>query len=523
MHCEYPVDADEEYVEESGFKAPCPGEFTRLSSALALFRAARILSRTLEEVYPAVSSYELSLQKLASLNDELDQWQQSLAPHLRLPFANDKPSAGTTSSRSPLLSLTYHYIRALIHRPAVTAGLGNRASSSALALAASCKHSIQIIDLLAERGLGFSFCLNKDELIVLSGLGLLYQSLDLDATSKLYKDIQKMVGSAASTLQTTKSPCAAEFSKIARNFLPVKSSALKKNHMPLSRHNSDGDLPQPNFLHLSPPQQTKLQKAAQRLGIPIDGRRATLPNISAHQIALKCQSQPNLAPHSNPVQISRSEPAHSPANLSLPSDPARPSAPPASVLMPALKPKVNLDYLSFSGVPTRTHSPDPSMGTGDASTAPIKTEPTDWERLLGSIDGSHTNIFDNIYGGPAVEFLGASESKHAVTPPNPHGVKSSGSLESLAWNSPADLQWALSGAEGMHAGSFGDFKAQPESVFSMSDEGSSTNNGDDLFSSGNDWGSVSSSNEAYAGIVMPEFGSGDDGLMSGTWESAVAI
>jgi len=67
VHCEYPVDADEEYVEETGFKAPCPGEFTRLSSALALFRAARILSRVLEEVYPALSSYDLSLQKLAAL------------------------------------------------------------------------------------------------------------------------------------------------------------------------------------------------------------------------------------------------------------------------------------------------------------------------------------------------------------------------------------------------------------------------------------------------------------------------
>ena len=103
VHCEYPFDADEEYIEESGFKAPCPGEFTRLSSALALFRAARILSRVLEEVYPALPSYDLSLQKLSALSDDLDQWQQSLAPHLRLPFAQDKPSAGTTSSRAPLL------------------------------------------------------------------------------------------------------------------------------------------------------------------------------------------------------------------------------------------------------------------------------------------------------------------------------------------------------------------------------------------------------------------------------------
>lgn len=103
VHCEEPRDADEEYVDETGFKAPCPGEYTRVSSALALFRAARILSRVLEEIYPACSSYDLSLQQLSALSEELDAWHNALAPHLRLPFANDKPTTGTVSSRSPLL------------------------------------------------------------------------------------------------------------------------------------------------------------------------------------------------------------------------------------------------------------------------------------------------------------------------------------------------------------------------------------------------------------------------------------
>ena len=98
-----PVDADDEYVSERGFQPSLPGESTRLSSALALFRISRILSKVLEEVYPALPSYELSLQKLSTLSDELDLWLASLAPHLRLPFAQDKPAVGTVSSRSPLL------------------------------------------------------------------------------------------------------------------------------------------------------------------------------------------------------------------------------------------------------------------------------------------------------------------------------------------------------------------------------------------------------------------------------------
>lgn len=87
VHCEYPVDADDEYVTEKGFTPTLPGESTKLSSALALFRAARILSKILLEVFPAKTSYDLSLKKLGELSDELDGWSNSLPPHLRLQFA----------------------------------------------------------------------------------------------------------------------------------------------------------------------------------------------------------------------------------------------------------------------------------------------------------------------------------------------------------------------------------------------------------------------------------------------------
>jgi len=97
------VDADDEYVTERGFQPLLPGESTRLSSALALFRASRVLSKVLDEVYPASPSYELSLPKLSALADELEQWSASLASHLRLPFAQDKPCVGTVSSRAPFL------------------------------------------------------------------------------------------------------------------------------------------------------------------------------------------------------------------------------------------------------------------------------------------------------------------------------------------------------------------------------------------------------------------------------------
>lgn len=103
VHAEYPADIDDENVSERGFQSTLPGEFTRLSGALALFRVTRIMSKVLEENYPAASSHDLSLQKIGDLNDELDLWLGSLAPHLRLHFVQDKPSTSVVGSRSPLL------------------------------------------------------------------------------------------------------------------------------------------------------------------------------------------------------------------------------------------------------------------------------------------------------------------------------------------------------------------------------------------------------------------------------------
>ena len=103
IHCELPVDADDEYVSENGFLPTLPGESTKLSSALALFKLSRVLSRILKQLYPANTSQELSFRKIAELQDELDIWSSELAPHLRLRFEKDKPSTGVISSRSPLL------------------------------------------------------------------------------------------------------------------------------------------------------------------------------------------------------------------------------------------------------------------------------------------------------------------------------------------------------------------------------------------------------------------------------------
>lgn len=107
IHVEYPSDVDDENLSEQGFQSTLSGEPTRLSSALALFRVARILSKVLDEVYPARCSHELSLERTNALNEELGVWLQSLAPQHRLKFVQEKPSTDIVGSRSPLLVLPH--------------------------------------------------------------------------------------------------------------------------------------------------------------------------------------------------------------------------------------------------------------------------------------------------------------------------------------------------------------------------------------------------------------------------------
>lgn len=103
IQTEYPEDIDDENVTESGFLPTLPGESTRISSALALFSASRVLNSTLDSIYPSDGGYEIPLSKMRSTSEQLEKWVKGLPAHLRLEFSQDKPSTNVISSRSPLL------------------------------------------------------------------------------------------------------------------------------------------------------------------------------------------------------------------------------------------------------------------------------------------------------------------------------------------------------------------------------------------------------------------------------------
>ncbi|KIW03447.1 uncharacterized protein PV09_05217 [Verruconis gallopava] len=466
VQCEDPVDADDEYITEDGFLPTLPGEFTKLSSALALMKVSRILAKAISTLYPAKDSYAISFRSIVALSDELDEWLKSLPQHLRLQFVQDKPSTNIISSRSPLLSLAYHYIRSLIYRPAVCASeAANHISSSAKVALASCsKHTVQIIQLLSERNLSFSFCLNKNELLVSAGFGLLFQSLGLERGSTLLKENQRLTAVIAHLLDRRPSKASVEFRRV--------STALTMQHMPgsaeqkrtpvLSRHNSDSNLPQAQDSMSSAQKHFRAivsRFSSSTKNVRPDDRRATLPVVSlpAGNISRTSLSSIRSEPHQ-----ARSEPSMSPdfqqPSMSPPKQPSRPNS-----SVPKLP--TNLDFLPLGSTSVTAAYPASTSTPGKQD-----VNPADWERLLSSLDSGKMNIYDGIYGGPAIEAL----ADVSVLPP---------AEANLVWSPDV---WAINNTSTV-----------PQSVLSFSDES---------LTSGEEFPDLTNcaSNDSYNGILIPE-------------------
>ena len=61
--------------------------------------------------------------------------------------------------------------------------------------------------------MSFSFCINRNEVLTLCGLSLLYQGLDLKQEGKLMKDGQRLVCTVVKCLDKAKAPGAIRLQK----------------------------------------------------------------------------------------------------------------------------------------------------------------------------------------------------------------------------------------------------------------------------------------------------------------------
>ncbi|KAL4949980.1 fungal-specific transcription factor domain-containing protein [Aspergillus filifer] len=361
IRTEYPEDIDDENVTETGFLPTLPGESTRISSALALFSASRILSNTLDNIYPSDGDYDIPLSKMRSASEQLDSWVKNLPAHLRLEFSQDKPSTNVISSRSPLLSLVYYLIRSLIHRPAVCFGEDHIRSPSVLAVADSGKHIIQILQLLDERRLCLSVSINRRELISSAGLGLLWQNIGLKRDSKLVKESQKVLTAVIEQLESESSTAAAEFSNLASVLVSLPTPAKAPE--------------------MSPPMQKPLKSPKKQL-------EAWKARIMSSTSPNQPQQKQETLSRRNTISGSTTTPGFVDRQLRSPS---WASLPPDDFQHHASMPK---DFYN----PSLNYNNNPQLSCSVPS-LPLDVSQSDWEFVVSDMDQGYSNIFTGIYGG----------------------------------------------------------------------------------------------------------------------------
>jgi hypothetical protein len=239
----------------------------------------------------------------------------------------------------------------------------------------SAKHIIQILELLDERRLCLSLSINRKELMFFSGLGLLWQMLDVKRDSKLAKETQKMIGTAMGQLQTEYTLAAAEFDALASTLVTLDdsrrpSSAKASNEMVAPTHKPHKS-PKKHFQALK----SRLTGAAReqpKQDSPQSSRRNTIsgatPPLAAQ--SLRSPSWSSLPPtqhdHFAPPYLTDKD--HSPLDLA--------SAPP-------------MNYEHHRSMSCSTPS-DPATGAITMA---------DWEYVLSDMDRGYSNIFTGIYGG----------------------------------------------------------------------------------------------------------------------------
>ncbi|KAI2078272.1 DNA-binding transcription factor cat8 [Ophidiomyces ophidiicola] len=365
---EYPADIDDEHMTDPNFVPNPSTDTTDMSSALALFSVSHILGKVLDELYASPAGCEISLSTMHALAEELDDWLKKLPPHLRLEFVQDKPSPAPTNSRSPILSIIYYFIRTLIRRPVACYGKPENASPSMLSLVDSAKHTIQLLKLLDERRLSLSVTINRRELIFLSGLGLLWQSMDLSPDSKLVKESQRLLNVAATLLESETGDAAATFTTVVETLSP---GMLQRR---LSSENLTSTTGSPSC---SPKQRTPSKQMIQ----PYDSR---LSFSSESDLSTYSKGSSRLNFMAASPELSRS--VRSSSSNSGCSDPA--------VGVHATEHAAAADAL------------DNCLPLGDekklACAAPFGETTagmSDWEHVLSNMDSGHANIYNGIYGG----------------------------------------------------------------------------------------------------------------------------
>ena len=244
---------------------------------------------------------------------------------------------------------------------------------------------MQILDLLDERRMNYTFPFNKPELLLTAGFSLLWQCLDLPDDSKLVKDNQKSLTLLTAMLTRDSVTAGNEFQAIAESFVNIGrrngiTQAPKQIQTDSSTARVLEAMPAPAAKHKSTRKQ--LQAIASRFSsfnnsrvkVEDGPRRATVPDVGP---------SPSLSPYRR---------AESTVSLaSTRSAPVVPLYTPSKRQSIDISSNLNLDYL-----PIGEEDDNTSQNTMPAK--PPLNESA-WEKLLTNIDSGNSSIYNGLYGG----------------------------------------------------------------------------------------------------------------------------
>lgn len=370
----------------------------------------------------------------------------------------------------------------LIHRPVLHADFQTQANSSILALAESSKHIIQILQLLQERSLSYTICVNKSELIISCGFGLIYQVSELSPESKLHKDAQQSIAACVDLLERSGAPSVISFRKIARAF------ALRADFVKRSSHGSiSGSISPKSSQELNKSTKGQIQALATRLSLSgIRNSKSRSQSIKSdqspsksgyaicHDGALTCNASPTSVLSKARVRNAQSGYSSTSSALELKH---RVSAHSISLgAMPNWAP--NLDYLA--------------LGTPTSITSPIDTKMTMTRRVV-DCDGL-LNSLDSIDVPACDQFQTEDTSPHYAIR---HSSDSSFATPSaqLDWN----LEWNTAENWALFDLTPQEHPVSAKSVLSFSDESTS---GEDFSSCdmGSEFRGYSIRNDGYCNL-----------------------
>ena len=228
--------------------------------------------------------------------------------------------------------------------------------------------------------MNFSFCLNKNELLLLASFGLLFQNLDLNQEGMLIRDNQRLVCSVIQILERDLAPSAIPFKKVACSimtvgrFAPSTSSSKTEivDTVATSQKNFDTTMQAPQSNIKSARKQ--LQAIASRFSFTANNSVKRAQSTTVRRSGAPAPNIGNLALYTRHSSLNlpaaQSEPSLKRANSE-----TRPCKPPP---LPVVTELPNLDYLPFE------FDTPPTPASSDTSRS---TDPTsDWEQLLGYID-----------------------------------------------------------------------------------------------------------------------------------------